>query len=94
MSTARSFERHAGPRDLLYLAHPELWPLWPLLPLLRLPVGAPPEFGVLLDRAGCGPTVFLIDHYRGLDVVDDAQSWPRLAYASLDDLAGDGWLVD
>ena len=100
MSTPVSYRRRAGPRDLLYLGRPDLWPLWPFLPLVRLPVGAPTELGVLYDargvsgRTGYACTVFLTN-LLFLPANEEALlALPRLVYDSVDELAAAGWCVD
>src|SRR6266487_3775888 len=100
MDPVGSYYRRAGPRDLLYLGRPDLWPLWPFLPLLRLPVGAPSELGVLYDargasgRTGYACTVFLTDLFGLPAAEEDLLALPRLVYDTFDELAGAGWCVD
>ena len=75
------------------------WPLWPFLPVVRRRPGRVEELGVVFDAraarlTGFNATVFLTNLY--LLPADFAAflALPHETYASAEELAGSGWLVD
>lgn len=79
--------------DVEMMKSPSLWPAWPFLPVKRegKEVGDWPECAVLFDGAKeqCEFTVFHANMYSGIDA--DTKT---TKYASWEDVAAAGWIVD
>jgi hypothetical protein len=95
------FRKRATARDLLYFAHPKLWPHWPFLPLTRqAPEAKEPELGVLYDARGISglngfsATVFLVNLLLLPATEAEFLDLPKQVYDTFEELADDGWGVD
>lgn len=100
MCTTRRYHRRAGPRDLLYFTHPNLWSCRPFLPVARYPFGAAQELGVLYDAVGASgtygwsATVFLTNLFALPPTEAAFLALPHHSYDTAEELAADGWVVD
>jgi hypothetical protein len=87
-------------RNLLYLAHPELWPGWPFLPLVRRLAGKEQECGPLCDLEGMAGvqghpfTVFMSNLFVLPASLDAFLALPQEASATAEAVYAAGWRVD
>lgn len=92
--------RKATERDLLFFATPVLWPVWPYLPLIRHRPNGDFDCGLLYDGKGCsgrsgfGTTVFLSNFFEMPDNEAQFLALPHETYASYEEMAEAGWVVD
>jgi hypothetical protein len=99
MTTQPPGRRCAGPRDLLYLTTPGLWPHWPFLPLIRHR-GCELDCGVLCDLRGlCDATaqpwtVFFANLLCLPPTVAEFLALPQEGFDSAEEVLAAGWLVD
>ena len=101
MSIARFFPCRATMRDLTFMSTPSLWPIHPFLPIVRRSVvGDCEQLGVLYDAVGdaglygYSATVFLTNLFTLPQTEADFLALPKFVYDTLDELTGDGWVVD
>ncbi len=100
MKTLRRYRRLAGPRDLIFFAHPKLWPWRPFLPVKRHPVDGPAEYGVLYDAVhasgtyGLSATVYVTNLYTLPPTEAELLALPHFTYDTPEEMADDGWVVD
>jgi hypothetical protein len=93
-SEVRGFQR-----TVLFLAHPELWPLWPFLPVVRRGSGGE-ELGVVYDArraselTGYSATVFLRNMFTLPDQLSEFLTLPKEVFDTAEELAEAGWRVD